>query len=211
MALPKYILRRLKDPSGLLATLWAWLFNKSNRPENKAAVQALDLDGNESVLDLGFGGGASFPYLFTALPDGKVVGVEPVDAMIDRARDIWADEVATGCLELRTGSASDLGLPDDSIDAALTVNTVYFWSDLSEGFEEVRRVLVPGGKFVVSVVEPDKLRQLGFDKVGYRSEPADSYAEELRSSGYVDVGVKRLDTEKPCYLVSGRTPSGDSS
>jgi SAM-dependent methyltransferase len=211
MALPKYILRRLKDPSGLFAKLWAWLFNKSNRPENNAAVQALDLVGDESVLDLGFGGGASFPYFFDALPNGTVVGVEPAEAMIERASDNWPEEIASGRLELRSGSAADLGLPDGSIDAALTINTVYCWPDLTEGFKEIKRVLVPGGKFVVSIVDPDKLRQLGFNKVGYRLEPADTYADEFRSVGYVDIDIERLDTEKPCILVSGRTPSGDSS
>lgn len=142
MALPKYLLRRLKDPSGLLARVWAWLFNRSNAPENEAAVRALDLAGDESVLDLGFGGGASFPHLFEALPDGTIIGVEPVAAMIERARSTWAEDVASGRLELRPGSAADLGLPAGSIDAALTVNTVYFWSDLAAGFAELRRVLV---------------------------------------------------------------------
>lgn len=211
MALPTYVLRRLKDPSGLLAKLWAWLFNRSNDPENEAAVQALDLEGDERVLDLGFGGGASFPHLFATLTDGTVIGVDPVEAMIDRARNKWADEVASGHLELQTGSATDLGLSDDSIDAVLTINTIYFWSDLADGFEEVSRVLVLGGQFVIAVVDPDKLRQLGFDKVGYRSESAETYTEELRSAGYEDVSIERLDTEKPCALVSGRTPGRQSS
>lgn len=206
MGLPKFILHRLETPSGLLSRLWAWLFNKSNDRENEAAVRALELDGDESVLDLGFGGGASFPHLLAALPDGDIVGVEPTDEMIERARKKWADEIAAGRLDLRSGSASDLGLSDDSVDAALTVNTVYFWRDLAAGFAELKRALVPGGRLVVSVVDPDTLRQLGFEKVDHRTQPADFYAEQLDAAGFVDVGVEPLDFDKPCSLVTARAP-----
>lgn len=77
MGLPKYILRRLGTPSGMLSSVWAWLFNRSNRRENEAAVRALDLKGDERVLDVGFGGGASFPHLLSAVPEGRVIGRSP--------------------------------------------------------------------------------------------------------------------------------------
>ncbi|MFB6103493.1 MAG: class I SAM-dependent methyltransferase [Halobacteriaceae archaeon] len=52
----------------------------------RAAVTALDLDPGDTVLDIGCGTGASFPYLRDAVgPAGRVVGVDVTPELLDRA------------------------------------------------------------------------------------------------------------------------------
>ena len=60
------------------------------------------------------------------------------------------DAVATGRAEVRGGSAEDTGCPDASFDVAVSVNNVPMWSDLDAGMRELRRVVRPGGRVVVS-------------------------------------------------------------
>lgn len=191
---------------GWLGWLWAWLFNRSNQPENRAVAELVVRDGDEHVLDIGFGGGASFPHLFEALSDGRVIGVEPSENMRRRAKNQWQQAISEGRLEIRAGTASDLDLPDGSVDVVITLNTVYFWPDLTAGFREVRRVLVPGGMVVISVVDTDFLEGLGFGAVDHRLEPAGWYRDRLEEAGYRDVEIREPDLDKPVSLIVGYAP-----
>jgi SAM-dependent methyltransferase len=62
----------------------------------------------------------------------------------------FADSVTAGRLRLHVGDVGRLPPADGAVDHVLTVNTVYFWSDLGAAFGEVRRVLAPGGPLVVA-------------------------------------------------------------
>ena len=44
---------------------------------------------------------------------------------------------------------------DATFDRVLTVHTIYFWPDPVAAFREVRRVIRPGGRFVLVFHEPD--------------------------------------------------------
>jgi ubiquinone/menaquinone biosynthesis C-methylase UbiE len=56
-------------------------------------------------------------------------------------------------------SVENIPLPDASVDAAYSVNSVYFWPDLEVAFTEIRRVLRPDGRFVLAV-QPTAIRRL---------------------------------------------------
>ena len=201
MSAPRYLLKRMGTPSGPLAELWAWLFNRANAGQNAAAVEALELRGTEHVLDVGFGGGASFPLLLRALPNGHVTGVDPVKEMVVRARRKWEHEVSSDRLRLQISSAEDLGGEGPRFDAALTVNTVYFWRDLQTGFRKIQRVLAPGARFVVCVVAPEVLKGMGFPRMDFRAESAEFYADQLSATGFENVERRTAKTLKPATLI----------
>jgi ubiquinone/menaquinone biosynthesis C-methylase UbiE len=54
----------------------------------KEAIDTLQLSRGSSVIDVGCGTGASFPYLEAAIGEsGTIVGVEPSRHMISKARE----------------------------------------------------------------------------------------------------------------------------
>ena len=85
------------------------------------------------VLDLGAGTGKLTSVLLDLGLD--VVAVEPDDAMralVDPRAEVLA------------GTAEDLPLPDDSVDAVV-VGQAWHWFSLPEALASVRRVVRPGG------------------------------------------------------------------
>ncbi|MEQ9398922.1 MAG: methyltransferase domain-containing protein [Longimicrobiales bacterium] len=59
----------------------------------RRAVEALDLQPGDTVVDLGCGTGANFTLLHdTVGPEGRIVGVDLTDAMLERARRRAEDE-----------------------------------------------------------------------------------------------------------------------
>jgi len=57
-------------------------------PTRRKAISLLNLKNGSTVLDVGCGTGASFPYLEELIgEDGKIVGIEPSRSMINGARE----------------------------------------------------------------------------------------------------------------------------
>lgn len=80
-----------------------------------------------------------------ALPLGIIEGVEPSSVMHNFA-------LHKG-LRVYDGIAEKLPLADASYDFALMVTTICFVDDVEKAFREVRRVLKPGGNFIIGLVD----------------------------------------------------------
>ncbi|MEJ2615008.1 MAG: class I SAM-dependent methyltransferase [Ignavibacteriaceae bacterium] len=80
-----------------------------------------------------------------ALPFGIKVGVEPSLVMRRFA--------ANKGLKVYEGIAEKLPLADRSYDFALMVTTICFIDNVEKSFSEVKRILIPGGNFIVGFVD----------------------------------------------------------
>lgn len=141
--------RQLSHPSGRGGKLIAAAMNRGNRKMNERAIELLGVSGDQRVLDIGFGGGRAVELM---LERGlNVTGVDPASDMVAALNERRADEVRAGRLEALEGGVEALPLADDSVDAVLTVNTVYFWSGLPGPLAEIGRVLRPGGTVVIAI------------------------------------------------------------
>src|SRR3989440_11586556 len=99
-------------------------------------AEELELHEGRTVLDLGAGTGKLTRQLLET--GARVIAVEPGDAM--RAELVRA---VPGVTTLR-GSAEDIPLHDDSIDA-VTVGQAFHWFRHEEALPEIHRVLKVGG------------------------------------------------------------------
>ena len=167
------------------------LLNKGNGPTVTGAVRALDARPGDRVADIGFGGGLGLRLLLDAVgPAGLVHGVDISTAALARARR--AVRADAGRLSLHSGSITALPLPDNAIDGAICVNTVYFVADLDAAFTEVARVVRPGGRFVLGVADPGHLRTLPFTAYGFIVRELDDLRAALAKAGLGEVDHVRL-------------------
>ena len=58
-------------------------------------------------------------------------------------------------LEVYDGIAEELPLPDEIYDFVLMVTTICFVDNINKAFHEVRRILKPGGNFIIGFVDRD--------------------------------------------------------
>lgn len=153
------------------------------------------VEPGQTVVDLG--SGAGFDLLIAAEkvgPDGRVIGVDMTDAMIERAR---ANAASRGFdqVEVRKGLIEALPLADASADWVISNCVINLSPEKHRVFAEIHRVLKPGGRFSISdiVVEelPPALRD---NAAAYAACIAGAIREEryvagLESAGLVDVAV----------------------
>ena len=100
-----------------------------------------------SVLDLAAGFGVN-AVCMRALGVPRVVGLDVIDTKVTTSQRLAA-LVGADELEFVRGSAMDIPFADASFDGVLIVEAVSHILDPEKTFREVRRVLRPGGHFVV--------------------------------------------------------------
>lgn len=100
--------------------------------------------GDRTVVDIGCGTGFWLPHYGERAE--QVIGVEPDQRLLAHAAQRTSD---LSNVDVRHGSAEHLPIDDNSADLVHARFAYFFGPGAEAGFDEVARVLVPGGAFVV--------------------------------------------------------------
>jgi len=160
------------------------MLNRSNRATIAQAVHALELQPGAVAADLGFGGGVGLALLLERVgPNGVVHGVDYSPTMVSQASGRFKRDLASGRLHLDTGSITELPLKDGSLQGAITINTIYFITDLDRAFSELARVVAPAGRVVVGIGDPGMMRRIPTTPFGFTIRPVDDVVATAKSAG----------------------------
>ncbi|HUQ03964.1 MAG TPA: class I SAM-dependent methyltransferase [Kofleriaceae bacterium] len=144
--------------------------------------------------------------IMAALTANRVAAIDYAPEMIDRLRAHQGYGVL-GNIDARVGDGQELPYGDAEFDAGFSLFGLMFFPDRARGFRELRRVVKPGGKVVVSSWLPLDAAPLLFEVVAAlrhampelpaapRGGPlADeaSIREEVLAAGYRDVDVHQV-------------------
>jgi ubiquinone/menaquinone biosynthesis C-methylase UbiE len=104
----------------------------------------------ERVLDVACGTGLAARLAADAVgPQGTVAGLDPTPGMLELARS-----ASPPGIDWYEAPAEAMPLPDASFDVVLCSMGLQFFEDRGQGLREIRRVLAPGGRAVVSTPGP---------------------------------------------------------
>lgn len=150
------------------------------------------------VLDLGSGAGNDcFVARHLVGENGKVIGVDMTDAMIDKAREN-ADKLNFNNVEFRKGDIEQLPVGGDKVDVIISNCVLNLVPDKEKAFKETYRVLKQGGHFSVSDVVlkgdlPEKLKNDAEMYAGCVSGAIqlDDYLAIIKSAGFTDIVVQK--------------------
>lgn len=127
-----------------------WLERPSREGEESPslAMSRLDLEGDETVADIGAGSGYFTFLLAPLVPEGKVIATDIQQPMLDfiegkkklkRVRNV----------ETLLGTLEDSKLPAESTDLVLMVDAYHEFSHPREMMESIVKGLKPGGRVVL--------------------------------------------------------------
>ena len=96
---PRFIARQLSRPSGFIGVAIRHLMNRHNARMNAFAIQQLQLEPADRVLEIGFGGGVTLPALLNAA--AFTAGVDRSSDVIDWAQRHFDKAIKAGRAEFR--------------------------------------------------------------------------------------------------------------
>jgi ubiquinone/menaquinone biosynthesis C-methylase UbiE len=97
------------------------------------------------ILDVGCGGGHTLELLAARRPDLRLHGVDLSPDQVARARTRLGDRAT-----IVEGSALKLPYSSDHFDFVVSDASIKHWPDPARGLRECVRVLLPGGRLVIS-------------------------------------------------------------
>src|SRR5271170_7526442 len=155
------------------------------------------LNGGETVLDLGSGGGID--VLLSAKrvgPTGKVYGLDMTDEMLALANENKR-KAGVENVEFLKGEIENIPLPDNSVDVIISNCVINLSADKDRVLREALRVLKPGGRFAVSDVVTrgeiaPEIRQSVLLWVGCVAGALDEaeYRTKLASAGFEKIEIE---------------------
>jgi ubiquinone/menaquinone biosynthesis C-methylase UbiE len=182
------------------------MLNRTNRAAVTAAVEALAIAPGQVAADIGFGGGLSLALLLDRVgAGGRVHGLDISRAMLTRAQRRYRRAVTDRRLALHQASMTDLPLADASLDAAMTVNTIYFVPD--EAFTELARTLSPTGRLVLGLGDPTAMLREPVTAHGFRVRPLAEVQSTLATAGLTLVAHRRVGSGPDAFHLLVAQPT----
>jgi ubiquinone/menaquinone biosynthesis C-methylase UbiE len=156
----------------------------------------MDLEPADRVLDLGCGTGWASRRM--ARIAAEVTGLDVADEMLRRAEQTSAE---VDNVRYVWGSAEKIPAADNYFSKVLSVESFYYYADQGKALDELRRVMVPGGKlFILINLYKDNhysLRWVTELKVPVHARSEAEYEELLRAHGFRDVAAHRIPDRSP--------------
>ena len=154
-------------------------------------AEELRLRPGSTLLDLACGRGA-YGLLIARKAGTSLIGVDFSAQALAEARE-QAARMGVRSASFRVGELTATGLPAASAEAVLCTDAIQFPDEPARAYGEIRRVLKPGGRVVLTCWEAvDR----GDERVSPRIRGAD-LAAGLRQAGFTDVQVR----ERPSWLA----------
>jgi len=170
-------------------------------PAQSRLLEMADLREGERVVDIACGTGlVTLPAAAAVGSRGSVVGLDISQKMVE-----IATERADGRARFERAEAEKLGVDDESFDAALCSLGLMYVPNPLDALAEMRRVLVDGGRAVVSVwgnrkncgwaeIFPivDARVQSQVCPMFFQLGTADLLRDRLEQAGFADIEVERM-------------------
>ena len=110
----------------------------------QALIELCHIGEGKYVLDVGCGVGVT-PCSIARMYSCRVVGVDILEAMVERSKERAKRERVMDRVEFRVADAQDLPFEDDLFDAVITESVTAFPEDKQKAVNEYVRVTKPGG------------------------------------------------------------------
>lgn len=138
-----------RKPVGVGGKIMVSMMNIGHSAVARWGLRFLEVASDAKVLDCGCGGGANIRRLLKRSPGGTVTGIDYSAVSVEKTKKLNRVAIAAGRCTILQDDVANMRFADDGFDVVTAFETVYFWQNLPQCFHEIRRVLKPGGCFLI--------------------------------------------------------------
>ena len=197
MGLLKSLFTNCAHPKGRMGRAMLKFMNLCHAPLTNWGLCLVDIQDRWTRLDIGCGGGATLKRLLKRSKDAKVYGIDISEESVAKARKV-NKALLDKQIFVQQGSANQLPYEDATFNLVTAVETVYFWPNLPNCLQEVRRVLKPDGKFAIMVEVVDNDSKWTSVVEGMTAYTPVQLKQFLEDAGFTKTEIHR---KKPSYAA----------
>ena len=197
MGIIKQLFTNCACPQGRMGRTMLKFMNLCHAPLTNWGLKLVEIQDRWTMLDIGCGGGATLQRLLKRSQDAKVYGIDISEESVAKAKKVNAD-VFDKQVFITQGSAEKLPYEEGKFDLVTAVETVYFWPNLPDCLQEVRRVLKSGGKFAILVEVVDSDSKWTSIVEGMTAYSPEDLKKLLDDAGFTQTEIHR---KKPTYAT----------
>jgi len=199
----KYIAQQFGNPTGCGGKISTFMMNCLNQKLYKAVIENIDIRETDTILDVGFGNGYLISRLSNRKPQ-KLYGIEISSDMLNTVTRKNRKKIEQGKIQLTLADVQDLPFEESSIDKVYTVNTVYFWHDISKGLSEIKRILKPDGIFLNFIYLKEWLDKLPMTRYGFTKFTVEQIERVTNESGLKIDRIIEIEHRKSVCVVANK-------
>jgi len=171
---------------------------KSHWEITRQLIELMNVQPHDNIADLGCGVGAATRVLAERASRGFSVGIDLSDEMLRQARSGYRNP---GNTIFVVADASRIPCNQDFFTSLLSVESIYYYPNLEGAFEEVHRILQPGGRayFLINYYKENVFSHpwAKYIDIPVHLLSADGYMKLLSAAGFRSTNHRRIINSTP--------------
>ena len=180
---------QLRQPSGIFGRMVSKMMDKRNKESYEHIILELDLESNNSILEIGYGPGQGISMIVNKVPDCIIHGLDFSELMFKKASQRNRKAIMNGKVKLNFGELTNYDFGLESYDKIFCLNVIYFWSDLNKVFLKIHSLLNNDGAFWIYMTHKEEIEKLKFTEK-FCKYSIDEVVDELKNTGFSSVEYK---------------------
>lgn len=189
----KILAQNLANPEGEKGIEIGEMMNDTNIGMTLESIQALLIEDNENILEIGHGNAGHVGSILNKAQNIKYIGIDISETMHNEARKL--NEPFKDKADFVLYEGEKLPFEDKVFDKIFTVNTVYFWKNPIQYFNEIYRVLKDNGTFVLTFGQRDFMEKLPFTQFGFTLYNTDEMEETVSQSHFKRMKISEREEQ----------------
>ncbi len=150
-------LKQCRKPSGEQGITTMQEMNECHYQLTSWGLEQITLASTSTILDIGCGGGITLSRLAEIAAKGKVYGIDYSMDCVAWSKKYNHQLLAENRVEIIHSSVENMPFEANLFDLVTAVETIYFWPDIARCIKAIKKVLKPGGTFlIINAVYPDE-------------------------------------------------------
>lgn len=195
MGIIKNFSKQFGKPEGFLGLFAGMLMATVGAEKNKWTISLLSIKKDDNVLEVGFGPGIGMELASKVSEEGKVVGIDYSEKMLQQARKRNKQAVQEGKVELMLADVQNLPSFNLRFDKVFSINSIIFWENPVDSLKGIRKLMKENGMLAITVqpftkgATEDTTKQIGREIMN-----------QMQEAGFSDIKME-LKYIKPVSTV----------
>lgn len=200
MNIRTYFSEQARKPTGLFGRLiMAAIFDYGNTTVNTLMRDALEIQKDDRILEIGSGTGKFLRETAQLLDTGCIEGIDFSSTMVEMAKRRNRKFIEEGRVSIRQSDFETEEYHDACFDTVCSANTIYFWPRPDDVVSKICRILKPGGRVVLTFEDVAQLEERSLDTGIFNLYSTRDIEDMLRRNGFsgrIDIVTEERKSQK---------------